>query len=124
MVFAFGWFHMGMGQSYITRRPQLLVHVSIYQGKPFWVRFFGFLGGIFVAVALWKLKGGRGSGWFPPKLKESHSCESLRVAMKNHLPQMFLQSSPRNITGLITLTVSALKVRQWNRLFPFNPPLG
>ena len=28
---------MGMGQNETTMGPQVLVHVSIYQGKPFWV---------------------------------------------------------------------------------------
>ena len=31
---------LGMGQNETTRGPQALVHVSIYQGKPFWVTLF------------------------------------------------------------------------------------
>ena len=31
---------LGMGQNQTTRGPQLSVHVSIYQGNPFWVPIF------------------------------------------------------------------------------------
>ena len=31
---------MGMGQNETTGGPQVLVHVSIYQGNPFWARIF------------------------------------------------------------------------------------